>query len=189
MTEKTINRNKQREMQTFPCLFVFIQALLNNFNSLSLFPQELQPGEVNRVKSLQAVEKRPSAALSGRLTISAAWQKVAPYSSRRHPSSFPVSSTGRACSGVSVGAIHELPLQSASACLREAPPCGAKAGAFLISLKKEFFNRLLILDFREWSAGEKRAKIPLKENPDACSIPFETNCHDGWEIRNSPKNA
>jgi hypothetical protein len=61
--------------------------------------------------SLQAVEKRPSAALSGRLTVSAAclhavvltfagalwkgkrfgtqaWQEVAPYSSRRHPSSF-----------------------------------------------------------------------------------------------------
>jgi hypothetical protein len=32
---------------------------------------------------LQAVEKRPSAALSGRLTVSVAWQKVAPYSSRR----------------------------------------------------------------------------------------------------------
>ncbi|MGA2467657.1 MAG: TRAM domain-containing protein [Thermodesulfobacteriota bacterium] len=45
----------------------------------------------------QAVEKRPSAALSGRLTVLAAWQKVAPYSSRRHPSSFPVSSTGQAC--------------------------------------------------------------------------------------------
>jgi hypothetical protein len=37
--------------------------------------------------SNQAVEKRPSAALSGRLTVSAAWQEVAPYSSRRHPSS------------------------------------------------------------------------------------------------------
>jgi hypothetical protein len=36
----------------------------------------------------QAAEKRPSAALSGRLTVLAAWQKVAPYSSRRHPSSF-----------------------------------------------------------------------------------------------------
>jgi hypothetical protein len=42
----------------------------------------------------QAVEKRPSAALSGRLTISAAWQKVAPYSSRRHPLSFLVSKHG-----------------------------------------------------------------------------------------------
>ena len=36
----------------------------------------------------QVVEKRPSAALSGRLTASAAWQEVAPYSLRRHPSSF-----------------------------------------------------------------------------------------------------
>jgi hypothetical protein len=32
----------------------------------------------------QVAEKWPSAALSARLTISAAWQKVAPYSSRRH---------------------------------------------------------------------------------------------------------
>lgn len=36
---------------------------------------------------------------------------------------------------------------------------------------------------------EKRAKIPLRENPGAHSIAFETNCHDGWEIRNSTKNA
>ena len=48
----------------------------------------------------QGAENRPSAALSGRLTLSAAWQGVAPYSSRRHPSSFPVSSTGQACCGV-----------------------------------------------------------------------------------------
>jgi hypothetical protein len=38
---------------------------------------------------LRAVEKRPSvprfAGFSGRLTLSAAWQGVAPYSSRRHP--------------------------------------------------------------------------------------------------------
>jgi hypothetical protein len=34
-----------------------------------------------------ADEKYPSAALSGRLTALAAWQEVAPYSSRRHPSS------------------------------------------------------------------------------------------------------
>ena len=50
----------------------------------------------------QVAEKRPSAALSGRLTVLAAWQGVAPYSSRRHPSSFPVSSTGQACCGVLV---------------------------------------------------------------------------------------
>jgi hypothetical protein len=36
------------------------------------------------LKVLQAAEKRPSAAISGRLTISAAWQEVALYSSRRH---------------------------------------------------------------------------------------------------------
>jgi hypothetical protein len=47
-------------------------------------------GCLENVTIEQAVEKRPSAALSGRLTISAAWQKVAPYSSRRHPSSFVV---------------------------------------------------------------------------------------------------
>jgi hypothetical protein len=35
----------------------------------------------------QAAEKRPSAALSGRLTVLSAWQDVAPYPSRRHPSS------------------------------------------------------------------------------------------------------
>jgi len=40
--------------------------------------------------TLESVEKRPSAALSGRLTASAAWQEVAPYSSRRHPSPFVV---------------------------------------------------------------------------------------------------
>jgi hypothetical protein len=33
--------------------------------------------------------------------------------------------------------------QLASACLREAPPCGAEAGAFLISLGKWFFSRPL----------------------------------------------
>jgi len=32
----------------------------------------------------QAAEKRPSASISGRLTLSAAWKEVAPYSSRRH---------------------------------------------------------------------------------------------------------
>jgi hypothetical protein len=45
MTEKTINRNKQKEKQTFP----FIQVLLKYFNSLSPFPQELQPEEVDQV--------------------------------------------------------------------------------------------------------------------------------------------
>jgi hypothetical protein len=38
------------------------------------------------IKVIQAVVERPSAALSGRLTISAAWREVALYSSRRHPS-------------------------------------------------------------------------------------------------------
>jgi len=107
-----------------------------------------------RSRYWQAVEKRPSAAF---------------------PSSFVVSSTGQACCDVPVGAIHELPLrqdfaclrvatsakggappqtgfrkaQLASACLRVAPPCGAEAGAFLISLKKnEFFNMFLNLDDR-----------------------------------------
>jgi hypothetical protein len=54
---------------------------------------------------------------SGRLTNSSAWQDVAPYSSRRHSQDF-----GRL----------------ASACLREA--ASAKAGAFLISLKKMSFS-------------------------------------------------
>jgi hypothetical protein len=36
----------------------------------------------------QAVEKRLSAVLSGRLTVPAAWQEVAPYSSRCHPQDF-----------------------------------------------------------------------------------------------------
>jgi len=36
----------------------------------------------------EADEKDPSAAFSGRLTVSAAWRRVAPYSSQRHPSSF-----------------------------------------------------------------------------------------------------
>jgi hypothetical protein len=48
----------------------------------------------------QAAEKRLSAALPGPLTLSAAWQQVAPYSSRRHPSPLPVSSTGQAHCGV-----------------------------------------------------------------------------------------
>jgi len=38
----------------------------------------------SRLDILQAAEKHPSAALSGRLTVLAAWQVVAPYSSRRH---------------------------------------------------------------------------------------------------------
>ena len=51
---------------------------------------------------------------------------------------------------VPVGAIHELPLQRAFACLRVAPPCGAEAGAFLISLRTfGFFNRLFNLEFSE----------------------------------------
>jgi hypothetical protein len=33
----------------------------------------------------KAAEKRPSAALSSPLTLLAAWQKVAPYSSQRRP--------------------------------------------------------------------------------------------------------
>jgi len=33
----------------------------------------------------QVAEKRPSTSMSGRLTLSAAWQEVAPYSSRRRP--------------------------------------------------------------------------------------------------------
>jgi hypothetical protein len=33
-----------------------------------------------RFSILRAAEKRPSAALSGRLTVLAAWQKVTPYS-------------------------------------------------------------------------------------------------------------
>jgi hypothetical protein len=36
----------------------------------------------------QVAEKWPSAAVSGRLTVSAAWRQVAPYSSRHHPSFF-----------------------------------------------------------------------------------------------------
>jgi hypothetical protein len=44
----------------------------------------------DRLLVRQTAEKRPSAALSGRLTVLAAWQEVAPYSSRRHPSSFVV---------------------------------------------------------------------------------------------------
>jgi len=44
MTEKTINRNKQREMQTFSCPFLFIQVLLKYFNALSLFPQGAAKG-------------------------------------------------------------------------------------------------------------------------------------------------
>jgi hypothetical protein len=42
------------------------------------------------VDEWQDAEKRPSAAVSGRLTVLAAWQEVAPYSSRRHPSFFVV---------------------------------------------------------------------------------------------------
>jgi hypothetical protein len=43
MTEKAIDRNKQKEIQTFSRPFLFIQLPLNYFNSLSLFPQEHQP--------------------------------------------------------------------------------------------------------------------------------------------------
>jgi hypothetical protein len=39
---------------------------------------------------LQAAERRLSAPLSGHLTVSAAWQEVAPYSSRHHLSFFAI---------------------------------------------------------------------------------------------------
>jgi hypothetical protein len=45
------------------------------------------------------------------------------------PLAFPVSSTGKACCST-VGDASMRPLQRI-ACLREAPPCGAKAGPFL----------------------------------------------------------
>ena len=101
--------------------------------------------------SEQAVEKRPSV------------PRFAGF-----PSSFPVSSTGQtrcsvrehsreriyafptrdfACLRVAASAEAGAPPQTgfrraqlASACLRVAPPCGAEAGAFLISLKKMSFS-------------------------------------------------
>ena len=51
---------------------------------------QISMGEcIDGISSLwQAAEKGPSTALSGPLTISAAWQEVAPYSSRRHSQDF-----------------------------------------------------------------------------------------------------
>ena len=104
--------------------------------------------------------------------------RVAPYPSQRHPSFFPVSSTGRASCGVHPGyafragsptrrrgkksllirrdatlRISGAPVngisktQLASACLREVPPCGTKAGPFLSSLRNNhFFSNLLEME-------------------------------------------
>jgi hypothetical protein len=120
--------------------------------------------------SWQAAEKRPSAAAIRPAHLLAGVPRVAPYPSQRHPSSFPVSSTGKAYCGVPqstpladsptrrrgkksllirrdatlrilgapVNGISQT--QLASACLREAPPCGAKAGTFLSSLRKMTFS-------------------------------------------------
>ena len=71
---------------------------------------------------------------SGRLTNSSAWQDVAPYSSRRHSQDCLPDRQVKSAAGAPVNGISQA--QLASACLREVPPCGTKAGAFLISLKK-----------------------------------------------------
>jgi hypothetical protein len=57
------------------------------FFSIAISTRIMTP-QTMAMMTYQAAEKRPSVALSGRLTVSAAWQEVAPYSSRRHPSSF-----------------------------------------------------------------------------------------------------
>jgi hypothetical protein len=55
----------------------------------------------------QDADKRPSAAFSGRLTALAAWQKVAPYSSRRHPRPSSLQRTSKYASLLRIsGALH-----------------------------------------------------------------------------------
>src|SRR5512139_3564986 len=70
--------------------------------------------------------------VSGRLTNSSAWQDVAPYSSRRHSQDCLPDRQVKGVAGAPVNGISQT--QLASARLREAPPCGTKAGAFLSSL-------------------------------------------------------
>jgi hypothetical protein len=71
-----------------------LTALALNHYGTGLVQDKQKPRQIRQtrmgyvvIKLIQAVEKRLSAAFPGRLTISAAWQEVALYSSRRHPSS------------------------------------------------------------------------------------------------------
>ncbi len=57
-------------------------------------------------------------------------------------------------SGAPVNGISKT--QLASACLREAPPCGAKAGAFLSSLKN---NQQLLTFGRIFSGGYRFSRL------------------------------
>jgi hypothetical protein len=108
----------------------------------------------------QVAEKWPSAALSGRLTVSTAWQEVAPYSSRRHPLSFVVAANRK----VRLRPAHQLAGVARSRSLfvatplsgfREPPQSGisqsstciclpaealAQAGPFLSNLEKMTFS-------------------------------------------------
>ena len=105
-----------------------------------------------------ALDSLRAASLSGELGAphkrrcfgTQAWQDVAPYSSRRQSLSSPCQGRGRAVSVYVVGDAYMRPLQRisgapvsgisqtqlASACLREVPPCGTKAGPFLSNLEK-----------------------------------------------------
>jgi len=75
-------------------------------------------------KHYQAAEKRPSTALPGRLTISAAWRHTV------------VNAYMRSLQGISGSPQTQL----ASACLRVVPLCGTKAGAFLSTLRNNHFS-------------------------------------------------
>jgi len=92
------------------------------------------------VESLQAVEKRPSAAFPS-------FWRTSKYASLRRISGAPVNGISKT--------------QLASACLREAPPCGAKAGAFLISLKKRSFSTWFLGDLIQ----RPRFALPIKIKP------------------------
>ena len=109
-----------------------------------------------KVKSLQAVEIRPSAALSGRFTVSATCQEVAPYSSRRHPHLSSCQAQGRLIAAYVVGnGLKPFPTkdfgrppqagfrsaQLPSACLRVVPLCGTEAGAFFSIHKNILFQQ------------------------------------------------
>jgi len=95
---------------------------------------------------LQADEKHPSAALSGRLTVSAAWQKVAPYPLRRHPSSFvggayPSRERFETVPYIGFRAPPVNGISQSSTCICLPAEASAQAGAFLISLRKYKFHK------------------------------------------------
>jgi hypothetical protein len=74
--------------------------------------------------------------LSGRLTVSAAWQKVVPYSSRRHPSSFVIAAYIR---------VRLIPQDCLPVRQVKSVPGALHLGFFEQPAENDFFRNLLML--------------------------------------------